>query len=493
MEQNITPETLYNELCKTVIGQDEYIRALSNAAWMHYLRYQHYKHTGEAITKPKQNILCIGPSGTGKTIAVEQLGRLLNLPVIIENASMLRGEGWKGRSVSSIVTSCIDSAPDKNEEEAVHSIVVLDEIDKVFKSRHDDSSFLPVDNLLTFMAGSIVTHTDNNRTCRMNTSNLLIICLGAFDGLEDIIRTRLAGKTTIGFSADKPTELPEGSLLPYVTDEDLHTYGISYEFLGRISLVTHTNPLSLDDYSRILSESDASPVYQYDKLLYQTTEVHVDITDEAVTCMARQAMDSNEGARMLARKVTDMLQPQLYTAADDTSVDSIVIDCPDGNRLIAYQTHMGRDSLYGDFCIGSPELESQTLSSVPLDCIRGRNEIVELAKSIKDSSPRKIILLDDEIIATVYILAAAIALQLMENDGKNMTMEHVGDMLEKFRSMDVKQHIHSCVHPLEHICFEYLAEAEKHTSDWHEQIDDARQMLVDYCNVWKNAHEQAEL
>ena len=122
---NITPETLYSELSKTVIGQDEYIRALSNAAWLHYLRYQHYKHTGEAITKPKQNILCIGPSGSGKTLAVEQLGKLLNLPVIIENASMLRGEGWKGRSVSSIITRCIDSAPDKNEEEAVHSIVVL--------------------------------------------------------------------------------------------------------------------------------------------------------------------------------------------------------------------------------------------------------------------------------------------------------------------------------------------------------------------------------
>lgn len=489
---NITPETLYSELSKTVIGQDKYIKALSNAAWLHYLRYQHYKNTGEAITKPKQNILCIGRSGTGKTLAVEQLGKILGLPVIIENASMLRGEGWKGRSVSNIITSCIDAAPDRNEEEAVHSIVVLDEIDKVFKSRHDDSSFLPVDNLLTFMAGSVVTHSDNNRSCRMDTSNLLIICLGAFDGLEDIIRERLAGKTSIGFSAEQPAELPEGSLLPYVTDEDLHTYGISYEFLGRISLVTHTNPLSLNDYSRILSESDASPVYQFDKLLYQTTEIHVDITDEAVACMAQEAMDSNEGARMLARTVTDMLQPQLYTAANDTSVDSIVIDCPEGNRLVAYQTHMGRDSLYGDYYIGSPELERQTLSGVPLTCIRGRNEITDLAKEIKNASIRKIILSEDETIATVYILGAAIALQLMQNDGKGMTMEHVGDMLDKFRSMDIKRHIHSCIHPLEHICLEYLNEAAKHVPDWHDQIDDARQMLIDYCNVWRNAHGQAE-
>lgn len=248
---HITPETLYHELSKTVTGQKDYIQALSNAAWLHYLRYQQYKNTGEAISAPKQNILCIGPSGTGKTLAVEQLGRLLNLPVIIENASMLRSEGWKGKNVSSIITRCIDSAPGKNEEEATHSIVVLDEIDKVFRSRRDDSSFLPVDNLLTFISGSVATHTDNNRSCRMDTSNLLIICPGAFFGLEDIIRERLAGKTSIGFSAEQPTALPEGSLLPYVTDDDLRRYGISYEFLGRISLITHTNPLSLNDYSRI--------------------------------------------------------------------------------------------------------------------------------------------------------------------------------------------------------------------------------------------------
>ena len=126
-------------------------------------------------------------------------------------------------------------------------------------ARPSDQSFLLVDNLLMFMAGSVVVHTDNNRTRKMDTSRLLIVCLGAFEGLEDIIRERMAGKASIGFSAKKPAELPEGSLLPYVTEDDLHTYGISHEFLGRISLITHTNPLSLEDYNRILIQSDASP------------------------------------------------------------------------------------------------------------------------------------------------------------------------------------------------------------------------------------------
>lgn len=490
---NITPETLYQELSKNVIGQEGYLKSLCNAAWLHHLRYQHYKQTGEVIDKPKQNILCIGPSGTGKTLAVEQLGKLLNLPVIIENASMLRGEGWKGRSVSSIITRCIDSAPDKNEAEATHSIVCLDEIDKIFKSRLGDNSFLPVDNLLTFMAGSVVTHTDNNRTCKMDTSSLLIICLGAFNGLEGIIRERLAGKASIGFSADKPAELPQGSLFPYATEEDLYKYGISNEFLGRISLITHTNPLSLDNYSNILTQSTASPVYQYDDLLYKTLGVHINITDDAVTCMAQQAIDSNEGARLLARIATDLLQTQLYTVASDTSVDSIEIGCGDNNCLVAYQTHLGREDLYGVFCIVSPELERKTLSSVPLSCIRGRNEIIELANSIKDASHRKIILSEEEIIADVYIIAAAIARQLLENNGKGMTMEHVGQMLDTFYDMDIRHQKYSCVHPLEHICVEYLTEAEKRVADWHEAIEDARQMLLDYCSAWLFNHGQAEL
>ena len=493
MDNNITPETLYQELSKTVIGQEGYLKSLCNAAWLHHLRYQHYKQTGEVIDKPKQNILCIGPSGTGKTLAVEQLGRLLDLPVIVENASMLRGEGWKGRSVSSIITRCIDSAPDKNEAEATHSIVCLDEIDKIFKSRLGDNSFLPVDNLLTFIAGSVVTHSDNNRTCKMDTSSLLIICLGAFGGLEDIIRERLAGKASIGFSTDKPTELPQGSLLPYATEEDLHKYGISHEFLGRISLITHTSPLTLEDYSHILTQSTASPVYQYDDLLYKTLGVHISITDDAVTNIASQAIDSDEGARLLSRTVTDLLQTQLHTVASDTSVDSIEIGCGENNCLVAYQTHLGREDLYSGFCIVSPELERKTLSSVPLSCIRGRNEIIELANSIKDASHRKIILSEEEIIADVYIIAAAIARQLLENNGKGMTMEHVGQMLDTFYDMDIRHQKYSCVHPLEHICVKYLIEAEKRVVDWHKAIEDARQMLLDYCSAWLFNHGQAEL
>ena len=208
--------------------------------------------------------------------------------------------------------------------------------------------------------------------------------------------------------------------------------------------------------------------------------------------MAQQAMNSDEGARLLTRTVTDLIQTQLHTVADDTSVDSIEIGCGENNRLVAYQTHLGREDLDDDYCIVSPELERQTLSSVPLYCVRGRNEILELAKNIKDASHRKIILSEEEIIADVYIIAAAIALQLMENNGKGMTMEHVGQMLDTFCDTDIRRQQYSCVHPLEHICVEYLAEAEKRVVDWQEAIEDAKQMLLDYCNAWLYRQEQAE-
>jgi len=131
-EINLTPQTIFQQLKKTIVGQDEYLKALSNAAWLHQLRYQHFMDGANIIEKPKQNLLVIGNSGTGKTLAVQTLGKILQLPVIIEDASSLTGEGWRGKSVSHICER-IHRATDKAEDK-VYSIVCFDEIDKVFRS-----------------------------------------------------------------------------------------------------------------------------------------------------------------------------------------------------------------------------------------------------------------------------------------------------------------------------------------------------------------------
>lgn len=194
----MTARDLVKELQKTVIGQDAWLETLCTSAWMHNLKYKHFLETGEIISQPKLNILCIGKSGTGKTLAVQTLAKLLDLPVVIEDASALRGAGWRGTSVTSIIVHALEAAGE-DENKARHSIIVLDEFDKIFCSQVADQSFYPTSNLLTFIGGNIVTHSDNKLNCSLDTSSMLFVCLGAFSGLEKIIQKRLSGDTVIGF------------------------------------------------------------------------------------------------------------------------------------------------------------------------------------------------------------------------------------------------------------------------------------------------------
>lgn len=405
-ENKITPESLFEKLRKTVIGQEQYLKDLCTAAWLHNLRYQHFNRTGEEINRPKQNILCLGPSGTGKTLAVQTIGKLLKLPVLIEDASSLRGAGWKGTNVSSIIARAIASA--KDNADAAYSIVCLDEIDKVFKSRVSESSFLPLDNLLTFLCGGVVTHTENgNHSISLDTSNMFIVCLGAFDGLEEIIQKRICGKNSIGFSAKKHIE-PEKDLLQYLTEDDLHEYGIPTEFMGRISLITQTTPFTVDDYRRILTESEASPVRQFDNLLYKSYGVHVSISDAAIGHIAKQAHESKTGARMLARTVTETLHPAIYDLGSDDSISAITLDL-DPEGLFIKQEHNGRPNSQGQSDIYRLcDIEFDILDSVPFVCIRKRSDIWLYAETIKQSARQAATFQPECASAAVCILAAAI-------------------------------------------------------------------------------------
>ena len=307
MEQmNFTPQTLFKELQKTIVGQDEYLKGISNAAFLHSLRYRHFTNTGNILEKPKQNLLVIGGSGTGKTLALQTLGSLLNLPVIIEDASMLTGEGWRGKSVSNICAR-VNSSTDRIEDK-MFSIIVFDEFDKICRSNRDDhsgvasSGFLPLNNLLTFMAGGCITDKDSNTF--MDTSNFLIVCLGAFEGLDKIIEKRLTGARQIGFCGSRHEEPDVDDVMQYVTEDDLREYGIPVELLGRINLLTKTRTLNKEDLRRILTQSDASPIRQYNDLLSQTSDILVSISDAAIEHIANKAGESKEGARLLARMVS---------------------------------------------------------------------------------------------------------------------------------------------------------------------------------------------
>lgn len=475
---DLTPQTIFQQLRKTIVGQDEYLKSLSNAAWLHQLKYQHFMDAGDIIEKPKQNLLVIGNSGTGKTLAVQTLGRILNLPVIIEDASSLTGEGWRGKSVSNICER-IHRATDKAEDK-VYSIICLDEIDKVFRSNRAnysgaaDSGFLPINNLLTFLAGGMITCTDSNSKCSIDSTNFLIICLGAFDeDLPEIIKKRLTGTRQIGFCGKGHEEPDTDDLLQYVTETDLHEYGIPWEFLGRLSLITRTRQLDISDYKRILTQSDASPVRQFHNLLSSTSDIRVSITDAAVSHIADKAANSNEGARMLARIVSETLQPAIFDIGQDQDIDGIEIDCNNNEIFTRSEYDVGNknDNAEPFFYIGSD------LSTVPIRCKPNRGEILLLTERIKKSSQRSWMLPEEYVSASTCVLAAAICSLLLDtgdSDKKNMLMLYNQiDYLSADRTRNPDS-------PLVQMMNKFIEKASKDIAIEKAKTN-AKQFVADYC------------
>jgi len=487
---NFTPQALYEQLKKTIVGQDSYLQALSTAAWLHKAKYQHFLHTGEILDKPKQNLLIIGGSGTGKTLSVQTLGQLLDLPVIIEDASSLTGEGWRGKSLSSIIPR-IYRATDRAEDR-IYSIVVFDEIDKLFQSNRSntpgisESGFLPLNNFLTFLAGGTVTCTDKDCNCSMDVSNLLIICLCAFAGLDKIVQKRLNGDRQIGFCGNGHEKLKDDDdILQHVTEADLYEYGIPWELLGRISHIAKTRPLNTADYKRILTQSDVSPIRQFNDLLSKTNRIRVSITDTAVDYIAAKAMESSEGARMLARLVTETLQPSIFGIGEDPDLSGIEIDCGDNGLFTrkVYDVCLDIQDQYDDNPFD--DINTDFLSTVPLPCTSNRGEILIFTEKIRKSSKRSWMLPETYVSAATCIIAAAICSQLVytSDDDKNLLT-----LYRQIDSLTPEQ----IPHPsgfLELMINEFVQKAQKDVS-FEKAKNNARHFIVDYCKNYSCTQEQ---
>lgn len=320
MKRNWTPETMFEKLKKSIIGQDEYLKDLCSCIWLHNQRRELFLKTGEHMSNPKFNMLVIGKSGMGKTSTIKEVAALLDIPVVIEDASAFRGAGWKGRQVTEIIRDVLSKVNTDDEisaESASYSIVVLDEIDKIFmKKISADESFFPVNNLLKVIEGTELSYIDGVNTVSMRTDNLLFICIGAFDGLEEIIKKRVSPKR-IGFTPDSQVDLEE-NLLSKVTAEDLTEYGMNEQFLGRLPFVTVMNKLTVDDYKKILLESDISPVKRMDKLLSRRLGVHFSISDKAAEKLSEHVINKSLGARGLHAELINSLKDMIYhMPADD--------------------------------------------------------------------------------------------------------------------------------------------------------------------------------
>lgn len=327
-----TPKNLVKELKKSVMGQDQYLKDLCTAVYLQELRKECYEKTGKTKCSA-QNMLVLGPSGTGKTSTIQELGKILDIPVIIEDASTITGMGWKGRDITEVINDLFAIGV-HSETEASFSIVVFDEIDKIFaESNSKYGSFSVVNNLLKFVEGTKVYKKYREEMFCVDTSNMLFIGLGAFDGIEEIIKKRMEIKNKIGFSVKEEKSKTPNTYLDYLKKEDLIEYGMNSQFLGRMAFITKTNPLNEETMKEILLYSDMSIIKQLDAILYHTMQIHVTISDEAAKVIADEVTKEMTGARGLSAKVTEILKTSLYNIT--STIDEIRLEY---NSLNGIQT-----------------------------------------------------------------------------------------------------------------------------------------------------------
>lgn len=306
----LIPSEIKKHLDQYVIGQDEAKRVLAVAVYNHYKRISSAERQDSEVELEKSNILLVGETGTGKTLLAKTLAKVLNVPFCIADATVFTEAGYVGEDVESTITRLLQAA-NYDVEAAQRGIVYIDEIDKI--SRKGDNPSITRDvsgegvqqGLLKILEGTIANiapqggrkHPDQ-KFIEVDTSNILFICGGAFEGIDRIIGSRI-NKQSIGYSAtDKEKELQKDNLLKYVSPTDLKKFGLIPEILGRLPVIAHLNPLDREALKRILIEPKNALIKQYQRL-FELEGVKLIFDDKAVDLIVEKAFEHKLGARGL--------------------------------------------------------------------------------------------------------------------------------------------------------------------------------------------------